>query len=263
VVWSRQVAHDPSALLILVLVVAAFVAGFVDAIAGGGGLITLPVLLGAGLPAHLALGTNKGQSIFGSGSAALAFARRGALDLRRALVTFPLAIAGAFLGAQLVHALSPATLRPVVLVLLPVAAATLLVRRPDRTGVPRPSPARALVYSALLALVVGAYDGFFGPGTGTFFIIGFVVLLHEPLVAATADAKVANFGSNIAAVTVFALHGHVVWRLALPMAGAQFTGAWVGAHVAIRGGDRLVRRMVLLVVLGLCAKLAWDGFRTS
>jgi uncharacterized membrane protein YfcA len=255
------VAHDPSALVLVLLILAAFVAGFVDAIAGGGGLITLPALLGAGLPAHLALGTNKGQAIFGSSTAAFAYGRRGALDLQRARVTFPFALVGSCMGAAAVHLLAPATLRPVVLVLLPCAAATLLVRKPDRTGTPGPSRTRALVYSALLALVIGAYDGFFGPGCGTFLIIGFVVLLHEPLVAATADAKVANFGSNAAAVAVFAMHGHILWRVALPMAGAQLSGAWVGAHVAIRGGDRLVRAMVVLVVIGLCAKLAWDLLR--
>jgi uncharacterized membrane protein YfcA len=255
------VSHAPSALILALLMSAAFVGGFVDAIAGGGGLITLPALLGAGLPAHLALGTNKGQSIFGSSGATVAYARRGALDLGRALVTFPFALVGSAIGAALANWLPPATLRPVVLVLLPCAAATLLVRKPDRTGTPRPGRARALVLSALLAFVVGGYDGFFGPGTGTFLIIGFVVLLHEPLVAATADAKVANFGSNVAAVAVFAMNGHILWRVALPMAGAQLTGAWVGAHVAIRGGDRVVKRMVVLVVLGLCLKLAWDLLR--
>jgi uncharacterized membrane protein YfcA len=252
------VPPHPSALVLALLVASAFVAGVVDAIAGGGGLITLPALLGAGLPAHLALGTNKGQSIFGSSTASLAYFRRGALDLRRALVTFPFALCGSAIGAVAANWLSPQALRPVVLVLLPCAAVTLLVRKPDRTGAEKPSRSRALVLSAMLAFVVGGYDGFFGPGTGTFLILGFVVLLHEPLVAATADAKVANFGSNCAAVAVFAMNGHILWRVALPMAGAQLTGAWVGAHVAVRGGDRLIKRVVVLVVLGLCVKLAYD-----
>jgi uncharacterized protein len=252
----------PSPLILALLVLAAFFAGFVDAIAGGGGLITLPALLGAGLPAHLALGTNKGQSVFGSGSAVVAFGRRGALDRGRALVTFPFGLIGSLLGAATVLAVPPATLRPVVLVLLPIAAITLVLRKSDPIGETRPGRARALLYSALLALVIGAYDGFFGPGTGTFLIVGFVLLLHEPLVAATADAKVVNFASNVAAVAIFSMNGQILWRVSLPMAAAQLSGAWVGAHVAIRGGDRVVRRMVLVVVFGLCAKLVWDLLRS-
>jgi uncharacterized membrane protein YfcA len=254
------VLPHPSALVIGLLAGAAFVAGFIDAIAGGGGLITVPALLAAGLPAHLALGTNKGQAVFGSGTAVLAFARRGAIDRRRAWVTFPFGLVGSFAGAAAALALSPAALRPVVLVLLPVAASTLLVRRPDRAGQARPGRSRVLVYAGLLALGIGAYDGFFGPGTGTFLIVGFVVLLSEPLVAATADAKVVNFASNLAAVAMFSLNGQILWRVSLPMAGAQLTGAWVGAHVAVRGGDRLIRRVVILVVVGLCAQQAWKLF---
>ena len=251
---------DLSLPVLALLCAAAFVAGCVDAIAGGGGLITLPALLGAGLPPHLALATNKGQSIFGSGAAVIAFARRGLVDRTRACVTFPLGLLGSFAGAAAVLAVPPATLRPVVLVLLPVAALTLVVRKPDRSGAPRPARARALLSAGLLALGIGAYDGFFGPGTGTFLIVGFVVLLHETLVAATADAKVVNFASNLAAVAVFATQGRVLWRVSLPMAGATFAGAWVGAHLAVRGGDRVIRRVVLVVVLGLCAKLVWDLF---
>jgi uncharacterized membrane protein YfcA len=245
--------------VIALLVVVAFLAGVVDAIAGGGGLLTVPALLAAGLPTHLALGTNKGQSVFGSLSAVIAYARRGALDRRRAWTTFPMGLVGSFAGAAAVLAIAPATLRPIVLVLLPAAAITLLVRKPDRAAdTPKPGARRAQISAALLALVVGAYDGFFGPGTGTFLIVGFVLLLHEPLLAATADAKVVNFASNLAAVALFAMNGQILWRVSLPMAGAQLAGAWVGAHLAVRGGERLIRRMVVIVVVALCAKQVYD-----
>jgi uncharacterized membrane protein YfcA len=105
---------------------------------------------------------------------------------------------------------------------------------------------------------VGAYDGFFGPGTGTFLIIGFVALLGDGLAHASAGAKVVNFASNLAAVALFAASGAVVWRLALPMAACQLAGGWVGAHVAIRRGDAVVRRVVVVVALAAAAKLAWD-----
>lgn len=234
-----------------------FFAGFVDAIAGGGGLITLPALLFAGLPPHLALATNKGQSVFGSGTAVLAYSRKGAVKGRRALLTFPLAFAGSFLGARAVLAIPPATERLVVIVLLLGAAATLLFRRKEALGQP-PAPARAALYAAALAAVIGAYDGFFGPGTGTFLVVGFSVLLHEPLLGATGDAKVVNFASNLAAVATFAWRGNVLWHVSLPMAVAQLSGAWTGAHVAVKGGDRVIRPAVLLVVVALVAKLAWD-----
>jgi hypothetical protein len=114
------------------------------------------------------------------------------------------------------------------------------------------------VVAGAIALGIGAYDGFFGPGTGTFLIVAFAALLGDGLTEASAAAKVVNFASNLAAVAVFASRGVVLWRLALPMAGAQLVGGWVGAHLAIRRGDGLVRRVAVLVALALAAKLAWD-----
>lgn len=239
------------------LVIAAFVAGLVDAIAGGGGLITLPALLAANIPLHLALGTNKGQSVFGSGAAMIAYARKGALERKRSKITFPLGLVGSLLGASAVVLVPPATLRPIVLVLLPLAASTLLIPRRERAGTP---PEHALVIAAALALTIGAYDGFFGPGCGTFLVIGFSMLLHDSLLRATAAAKVVNFASNLAAVAIFAWHGDILWRVSLPMAAAQMAGSWTGAHLAVRGGDRIIRPVVFLVVLGLVTKLAWDTF---
>ena len=142
----------------------ALVAGTVDAIAGGGGLLTVPALLAAGLPPHLALGTNKGQSVFGSGAALVRFSPAGMVPLRRAGWTFPLAFIGALGGAQLVLWVRPEILRPVVLVLLLAAAVGVLLRPRVHGG---RAPSAAVVPAAALALGVGAYNGFFGPGTGT------------------------------------------------------------------------------------------------
>lgn len=237
---------------------AAFVAGFIDAIAGGGGLITVPALLAAGLPPHLVLGTNKGQAVWGSGGAMVRFARAGMLDRDRAPWTFSAGFVGSAAGAALVLVLSPEILRPVVLVLL-VGVALFLTFRPPLHPTPKShTPTRARGILMALALGIGAYDGFFGPGTGTFLIIGAVLLLGLPLANASAEAKVVNFASNLAAFLVFAWKGVVVWHIALPMAAAQFSGAWTGSHVAIRGGDRLVRWVVLGVVIALSLKLTWD-----
>ncbi|RYZ36274.1 MAG: transporter [Myxococcaceae bacterium] len=255
---------EVGALKLVLLCLAALSAGFVDAIAGGGGLITLPALLTAGFPTHLALGTNKGQSVFGSGAAMVRFARAGLVDKKLAKVTFPFGLMGAFGGAALVLLLRPEVLKPLVLVLLIAVAVFLAFRRspPKRDGVePSPRP-RAQALGALIALGIGTYDGFFGPGTGTFLIVAFSSLLGHGLARASADAKVVNFASNLASVTLFALRGVVLWKVALPMAAAQFTGAWLGAHVAVKGGDKLVRIVVLCVVAALVLKLGHDVWGT-
>ena len=187
-----------------------------DAIAGGGGLITVPALLAAGLPPHFALGTNKAQSVWGSSSALVAFWRAGRVDRRQAVFTFPLGLVGSLVGAALVTMIDRDALRPIVIAMLIGAAVLLVVRKPNREqDAQRPRRWAA----ALLALSIGAYDGFFGPGTGTFLIVGFVALCGRSLVHASADAKVVNFASNLAAVLVFASSGYVVWEVALADGG--------------------------------------------
>jgi hypothetical protein len=240
------------------LALAAFVAGTVDAVAGGGGLVTLPALLAAGFPPHLALGTNKGQSVFGAAASLSRFAAAGMVDWRRARLAFPAACAGSLAGAGLLLRLSPTLLRPLILALLVAVALFLALRRAPPRVTARVPPRRAPLAAAAIALVLGAYDGFFGPGTGTFLILAFASLLGDGLARASGEAKVANFASNLSAFTLFAWRGNVVWAVALPMAAGQFLGGLLGAHLAIRGGDVFVRRIVLLVVLALSVKIAWD-----
>jgi uncharacterized membrane protein YfcA len=248
---------DPSLPVLALLVLVSFVAGTVDAIAGGGGLLTLPALLAAGLPPALALGTNKGQSVFGSGSALLRYARAGLVDGRVARVTFPAGLAGSLAGAALVTLVPPVALRPLVLGLL-VTVAVVLALRPATPPAARAGAHRSLPVAAAIALVIGGYDGFFGPGTGTFLIFAFVIFFGAGMREASADAKVVNFASNLAAVALFASRGLVAWNVALPMAAGQFAGGLAGAQIAVRGGDRLVRWVVLLVVLALVVKLGTD-----
>jgi hypothetical protein len=249
---------SPSPATIALLAAAALGAGTVDAIAGGGGLVTIPALLAAGLPPQLALGTNKGQAVFGSGAALAGFARKGLVDRDRARTTFLLGFAGSLGGAALVLVLRPEVLRPVILGLLLLAAMVLAIRPRAalRETPPRPGAARAIAAAA--ALAIGAYDGFFGPGAGTFLILVFAALLATPLARASADAKVVNFASNLAAFVLFAARGTIVWPVALPMAACQLAGGVIGSHLAARGGDRAVRRVVIVVALALVAKLAAD-----
>lgn len=235
-------------------------AGFVDAIAGGGGLLTLPAILLTGMPPHLALGTNKGQSVFGTAAALLRFAHSPLLDRRRAAIGAGPALAGSAAGVLAVRAVSPAALAPLVMALLAAVAVFFLVRRPAAPAGAAPRPRSA----ALAALVAGAlafYDGFFGPGTGTFLIALYTLLWHDPLDAASANAKVVNFCSNLAAAVSFAAAGLTVWSVALPMAAGQLAGSWAGAHLTIRRGQGLVRGTVIVVSLALVVRLAWSFLR--
>jgi uncharacterized membrane protein YfcA len=243
--------------MLSLLIPAAFAAGTIDAVAGGGGLITLPALLAAGLPPHLALGTNKGQAVFGAATALWRYARAGLVQGAHARVAFPTGFVGSLLGARLVLFVSPAALRPLVLVLL-VGAALVVALRPARMPARVRSPGHALLVASGIGLIIGAYDGFFGPGTGTFLILAFAFFFGTDLTRASADAKVVNFASNSAAVLLFARRDVIAWQIALPMAAAQFAGAWLGAHLVVRDGERFVRRILLLVVLALVAKLSID-----
>ena len=220
--------------------------------------MTVPALLAAGLPPHLALGTNKGQSVFGSFAALSRYTHANLVDRKAARFAFPLSIVGSAAGVLLALAIRAEALRPIVLVLLIAAAAIVLLVRPEERPGTAPAGARGNWIWAASALSIGAYDGFFGPGTGTFLILVLVAFLHRPLTRATADAKVVNFGSNLAAVLVFASRGSVLWRVALPMAGAQLVGGFLGAHLAVRRGDRFIRAVVVAVVLALVVKIARD-----
>ncbi|MEZ4363229.1 MAG: TSUP family transporter [Kofleriaceae bacterium] len=241
---------------LIALVAASLFAGTADAIAGGGGLITVPALLAAGLPPHLALGTNKAQSIWGTLAALTTYWRAGRVDRRAALRNAPLGFLGSLLGAALVLRMAPTALRPVAIALLIGAAILMVLRKPSRDT--EDKHRHYLWIGGALAFVIGGYDGFFGPGTGTFLVVGFMVLCGRAMGGATADAKVVNFSSNLAAVLTFALGGKVLWQVAAPMAAAQLVGGSLGARLAIHGGARLIRVVVLAVSTALVVKLAYD-----
>ncbi len=241
---------------VLVAAGSGFAAGVVDSIAGGGGLITLPALLALGLPPHVALGTNKGQAVFGAAASFGTFWRRGGVDRDRAPVSFGTALVGSFAGAALVLAVPPEPLKPLLLVLLGVAGAVVALRGRVKSH-PRAltHPSRA---AATVGLALGAYDGFFGPGVGSLLIVAFVLVFGDTMTRASGNAKVNNLASNVAAVALFAWRGTILWPVAVPMALANAAGAALGARLALRHGDRFVRWVVLLVVGALIVKVAWD-----
>ena len=237
-----------------------FLGGFVDSVAGGGGLITLPTYFLAGIPTHIAAGTNKVVNGIGTATAAAGYLKNGKVDLSAALPAALGALAGSAAGARLALLLSDALLKGLMLVALPLVAVFLVVRKDfgmERPAAPVPRR-RALVLSLLIGLLIGGYDGLVGPGTGTFLIMAFTALLHLDLLSASGCAKVGNLASNIAAAAVYLLSGNVLWSVVVPAAVCNALGGWCGAKYAIRGGSRRVRGMIFLVLGLLFAKMLWE-----
>ena len=244
---------------IVLLAMCGMAAGFIDSIAGGGGLLTLPALLWAGLPPVTALGTNKMQSCFGTLLAVRRFARAGLLDARElrvgVLVTFVSSVAGTCVVAWW---LSPDLLRKGVPWLL-IGLAVFLVFSP-RLGLRESRPRISATLFALGAgSVLGFYDGFFGPGTGSFWMLACVALLGSEIRRATAYTKVMNLTSNLGSLLVFAVAGAVMPQVALPMIAGQMIGGWLGAGMVVRDGARIIRPVLITGVLAMAAKLLWDG----
>lgn len=238
--------------------VAAFVAGFVDAIAGGGGLIQLPalLLLMPGVPVPTVLGTNKSAAVWGTLAALWRYGRTVEVPWRSVGAAAAAAFVGSFGGAELATRLPTALLRPVVMVLLVGVAAWTWTRRDF--GAVRVRPRGGAWLAIGIGGVIGVYDGFFGPGTGTFLIVLFVWALGLDFLGASASAKLVNVATNLAAILAFAAGDHIRWAWSLPMAAANVTGSLLGARLAIARGSPLVRRMFQLVIGLLLFKLGWD-----
>jgi hypothetical protein len=246
-----------------ILVIGAFVAGAVDAVVGGGGLIQVPLLFAAlpsATPASL-FGTNKISSIFGTGFAALRYARSISTPWAIVLPAAAAAFALSYFGALTVALLPKEWLRPVILVLLILVAGHVLWR-PDLGQVPvertrrRGDPAAA----AGIGGALGFYDGFFGPGTGSFLIFLFVRVFGLDFLKASAGAKVVNLATNMGALLFFVPHGHIFWTVGLAMAAFNVGGSWLGSHLALRHGNRFVRAVFLAVASVLIARFAYDTF---
>ncbi len=236
------------------LVAVALVAGLVDAIAGGGGLLTVPALLWSGLPPVEALATNKLQASFGSFIATVNFVRQGAVDPRRARLTVACTFVGASVGALLVQVLSPELLERVIPVLL-IGFALYFLFSPRVADVDSHRRISDGAFALSIGTTVGFYDGFFGPGTGTFFAAAYILLLGYNLRRATAHTKLMNFTSNIASLAWFTIGGYVVWKTGFIMAVGQFIGAWTGSHLVLRHGGWVVRPPLVVVTLLISLRL--------
>ena len=243
--------------LTLMLIAAAFVAGFVDAIAGGGGLITVPVLMLAGLPPAQALATNKVQGVFGAATAALSYASSGLVDLRGQVVPAVVAFLAGLTGAFCVSLIPTQALRYVLPVIL-IAIAAFFALKPGLSDADRTARITPAAFTAFVVPLIAFYDGLIGPGTGAFFMLGFVMLAGYGILKATAHTKLLNFASNLGGLVAFALIGKPLWVTGLAMGAAQIAGAWVGSKLAMRIGARLIKPLLVITSTTLALKLIWD-----
>ena len=238
-----------------------FLAGFVDSIAGGGGLISLPAYLLAGLPTHLAIGTNKLSSACGTSLTTIRFIRKGLVRWKLALPGVAAAMLGSSLGSRLSLAADERLIRGLLLAVLPIAAFLVLNRRlfPDREQDEEVSPRRTLLVCLISALVIGFYDGFYGPGTGTFLIVAFTVFAKLSVGTANAQAKVINLTTNLTALAVFLRGGTVLAPLGLAAAGCNMLGNYLGSGLAMSKGAKITSPIILGVLALLLVKILSEG----
>jgi len=240
--------------IVVVLIGASLLAGFIDSIAGGGGLITVPAMLLAGYPPVDALGTNKLQSLFGSGSATLAYASKGHVDLRKQLPAALVSFIGSVAGAGLATILPGEWLAAILPALL-IAIALYFAFKPNMDDFDRAQRITPFFFGLTIVPVIGFYDGVFGPGTGSFFMIAFVSLAGYGVLKATAHTKLLNFASNLGGFALFASVGVVHWKIGLVMGVAQFLGARLGASLAMRSGAKLIKPLLVITCVGLAIRL--------
>lgn len=240
--------------ILLALFAVAFIAGWIDSIAGGGGLLTVPALMLAGLPPATAIATNKISGSFGTLTAALYFIRRGYIDFRAILPSILMVVLGAAAGAGLLLFADAENLRLILpLLLVGIAVAYALLPPAERTAVH--ARLSLPLYAATAAPLIGLYDGFFGPGTGMFFAISLIYLAGKSLVDATAHAKILNFTSNFVGLLVLAGMAEVYWFVGGVLVAGQVAGAWLGAHSVHRFGASVVKPVAIVASVSMAAML--------
>lgn len=232
-------------------------AGWIDAIAGGGGLITIPALLWLGVPPPMVLGTNKFQASFGSLTAAMYYVRKGVAPLNEAWTGIAFTLAGSALGAWSVQQIDPSFLGLLIPLLL-LGIALVMVFVPSIGSREKTAVMPRTVFSFVFGIGLGFYDGFFGPGVGSFWAFAYVGLMGYSLVRATGFTKVMNFVSNISSFVVFMAGGHVLYSAGITMALGQMVGARLGSAMVVSRGTRFIRPIFITMVIAVAAKLAVD-----
>ena len=237
-----------------------FLAGFIDSIAGGGGLIATPAYMLAGLPMHNVLGTNKAMSMFGTSVAAWKYIKSGNVNWHAAIVAAIGSFAGSALGSQIALRIDAATLKTAFVVILPVVAVFVIFgkKKGSDEGAAELTAFRLNVVAFIVGLVTGAYDGLIGPGAGTFMIIGFNMFVGLDYIKSGGCAKIVNVASNVSAFISFVTSGQVIWAIAIPAAVFSMAGNWLGSSYAIKHGSKLVKKVMIVVLIGIFIKLAID-----
>ena len=250
-----------SPLMLVFLMCMTGFAGFVDSAAGGGGLISLPAYLFAGLPVHYTYGTNKFSAACGTTFATVSFFKNGAMNVKIGILAAIGSFAGSALGSHIVLLLSDEALRTMMLIILPIAAVLILWRRklPDENRDDGTLNLKKAVLALLIGLGIGLYDGVFGPGTGTFAIIAFTTLMGFDLRTANGNAKVLNLASNYASLITYLMSGLVVFSVGIPCAVSGIAGNMLGSHFALKKGAKFIRPMMMVVLVLLLGKLISDA----
>jgi uncharacterized membrane protein YfcA len=236
----------------VILFIAAFLASLIDSIAGGGGLLTTPAMLLVGISPLNTLATNKFQSCFGTFTSTYNYYKNGLLTEPKRFLYFFLSFGGSMIGTYLVSRISNELLESIIPILLISAAVFFILNRGPSTS--NKSSSLLFIFNVIVILV-GFYDGFFGPGTGSFFVLAFVIIKGISIMEATAITKLLNFASNFAAFLIFALKGYVIWELGLIMAVAQIGGANLGSRFAISNGEKVVRPVLVIVSILLSIRI--------
>lgn len=243
------------------LIIACFFAAFIDAIAGGGGLISLPAYLIAGFPPHIALGTNKFASAWGTLFATGKFAKEKKIDFSLVKYMIPVSFVGSVLGVKTVLLIDQSFLAPLVIFLiLIVGIYTTFSKKLGKTNQYTGSTPLTIIKGMILAFILGFYDGFFGPGAGTFIIFGLMYIFKFDFLHANGNAKVLNLTSNIAALITFAINGKIAYTLGIPIALAMIIGGQLGARMAVKNGSKLIRPVFIIMSFAAGIKIFFDYF---
>lgn len=240
-----------------------FLAGFVDSVAGGGGLISLPAYLFVGLPPHIASGTNKVVNATGTALATWKYYKSGKIRIKLAVASAIGALLGSAIGTEIALQIKGEIFQILLLIALPIAALLISLKKnfgSDTEERVIPETPKHFIYCLLIGILIGCYDGMIGPGTGTFMIMAFTVFVGMDLLTASGCAKLGNLASNVASAVLWALNGQVLFTLVIPAAACNMLGSWFGSRYAIRGGSQKVRNMIFVVLSLLFIKFFYELF---
>ena len=249
--------------IIILLCLVAFAAGFIDAIVGGGGLIQTPMglILLPNLPVSTVIGTLKLPAFSGTAFAAFQYMKKVTSQWKLLIIMMILAVPSAFLGSTILTYVSNDFMKPLLLVVLSLLLVyTYAKKNFGQQVVKDHSEKTQIMYAVLISVTVGFYDGFIGPGTGSFFVVAFIALMGFDFLHASANAKMVNLATNFGSICLFIIKGKIIWSIALPMAASNALGGWLGAKLAINKGNGFIRIFFLIVVIGTLIRFAYDVF---